>query len=378
MQGFLKPHLKGERFKGGAIPLEFLTDLSALGEMVIEVAKWCYLEKNPERQRAPKRFSSSISLKLVGVEKSSAIPVIDLETTSPQREDSPQFPGMPTEYESYLIAARDQIVDAIAAAAKDDLLSVALPSKYLSFFDRVGRRLHDGESIEFRGSGVNGNGNVQLTKESRRKLVLASQMKEVTEEVIVRGAISEADQGRMTFELQLPSGQKIDAAIHPQHLDVVLEVFNDYRNGAKALVRGIGRYDRNYRLERIDTIDDIVPLDPLDVPFRLLELKGLRDGWLDGEGTAPNADFLEWLVERFGHPVFDELPLPHVYPTFSGGVRAEWSLHSRECSLSIDPVGRAGNWHALDMNTDKEDEDTYRLADDSEMDRLARQIRSLL
>ena len=379
MQGFLKPHLKGERFQGGGIPLDVLADISALGEMVIEVAKLCYLEQHPDRKRSPKRFTASFSLNLAGVEKASAIPVIDLETVSAERADSPQFPGMPGEYESYVVAARDRIIGAIDAAAKDELSLDLLPAKYLGLFDRVGRRLHEGESIEFFGAGLNGNAGAQLTRESRRRLVLAAHFNGVTEEVTVRGTIPETDQGRLSFELQLPSGRRIDVDIYPQqHVEAVLEVFNDYQQGGKVLIRGLGRLNKNFRLERIESIDEIVPLDPLDVPFRLLELKELTDGWFDGEGTAPTADFLDWLGKRFGHPAFEDLPLPHIYPTLNGGVQAEWSLDALECGLKIDPASRVGDWHVLNTDTDEEEEDTFLVDEDNALGRLAAKIRSLL
>ena len=58
-------------------------------------------------------------------------------------------------------------------------------------------------------------------------------------------------------------------------------------------------------------------LDPLDVPARLDELRGMQDGWLEGDGKAPPHSGLDWLSGAFakrGYP--DDIPLPYTYPTF--------------------------------------------------------------
>ena len=72
---FLQPHLTGSRFAGHSIPLEFLKDLAVLQEMIIEVAKWRFLQDNPGRRRCPRGFTEGIELKLTGIEEGCAAPV---------------------------------------------------------------------------------------------------------------------------------------------------------------------------------------------------------------------------------------------------------------------------------------------------------------
>ena len=73
---FLRPRLVGKRFEGHSIPLELLGDLAVLEAMVIEVAKWRYLQDNPNRKRSPRKFTEGISLTLTSVEQGSAVAVI--------------------------------------------------------------------------------------------------------------------------------------------------------------------------------------------------------------------------------------------------------------------------------------------------------------
>ena len=375
MSEFLRPRMIGPRFAGGKIPLEMLGDFSVLRQLVIAVAKGRYLEGNPNRKRSPRGFADRISLALTGIEKGSATPIIDVEFDPPQAPGGPQLPGMPGTFERYFVEARDAIVDAIAAAEADSLTSEHLPEKCLGYFDRIGRGLREGESIEF--TSPASTRPARLTKESRRRLVLASQISEMTEEVRLRGAIPEADQGRMSFELLLAEGRKIVAAMHDEHQEVVLEVFNGYKDDRKALIRGIGKYDRQGSLVRLESIEDIVAIDLLDVPSRLDELRELASGWLDGEGVALDPSFLDWLSVTFDRLYPDELPLPHIYPTVEGGVQAEWSLSSHEVSLSVDVVTHVGEWHVLNTDTNVEDTKSLDLVDDNDWIKLTQNIRSL-
>lgn len=51
----------------------------------------------------------------------------------------------------------------------------------------------------------------RLTKETRRKLMLASQAKDFTEKISVRGPVPEADQDDLTCKIRLSDGQKVSA-----------------------------------------------------------------------------------------------------------------------------------------------------------------------
>ena len=375
MSEFLKPRLIGARFEGGVIPLEMLNDLAALGEMVKEVAKWRYLETHRERSRSPRGFTDEVSFKLTGVEKGSAVPVINMEFHSPQSPDTPQLPGMPHRFEEYFIQARDSIIEAIVAAELGEPTESILPQQYFSFFDRIGRRLREDESIEF--STANNERPARLTQNSRRRLVLASRIDEISQHVTLRGYIPEMDQDRMTFELQLLEGQKVGGVLHDYHREAILEVFNKYQDHGRTLIQGIGKYNRLERLIRLEAIEEVTILDPLDVPSRLWELRGLQDGWLDGEGVAPNPDLLDWLASRFDRFYPDELPLPYIYPTVEGGVQAEWSFSSHEVSLNISFAAREGEWHIMSKDTNAGDIETLSLASDNDWIQLVQRVQTL-
>lgn len=367
---FLSPRLCGSRFEGAAIPLEILKDLAVIEEMVIEVAKWRYLENNPKRKRIPRRFTEGIELKLTRVEEGSAKAVISMVITSLY------LATIPPPSQMYFEEAREAIVSAIEAAEQNQPVCQFLPDDSLNYFDRIGRSLREGESIEF--STPNHPNPARLTKETRRRLVLApSRAKEVTEEVTLRGSIPEADQDDMTFELQLSDGHKVKGPLPEQHLETILNAFTGYRHGIRVILQGIGRFNRQNRLLGFESIEHINLLDPLDIPSRMDEFRSLKNGWFDGKGIAPNHNGLDWLSLSFDHRYPDDLSLPYIYPTEEGGIRAEWSLGMNEVSLEINLETHQGNWHKLNLESDSDEEVTLDLDDNAGWNWIITQIRCM-
>jgi hypothetical protein len=342
---FLSPRLVGKRFEAHAIPLELLGDLAVLEAMIIEVAKWRYLQENTDRKRSPRKFTDGISLTLTAVEDGSAIAKIALALAV--------IGLIPTPQQTCLEQARDAIVGAIAAAGENRPPTAYLPRKALAYFDRLGRSLLDDEAIEF-ATGAPARP-ARLTKETRLRLLKAAEVTERTEEIHIRGGIFDFDQEDMAFVMMLPDGSKVAGPVGRQHFDTILDASYGYRQGVKVLLDGVGKYNRADRLQKIESVEHITLLEPLDFPSQLEELKVLKDGWYDGKGYAPPADGLDWLAEAVNERYADSLPLPYVYPVAEGGVRLEWSFGPNEVSLEIDLGRRAGEWHSLNLETDDEE-----------------------
>jgi hypothetical protein len=365
---FMAPRLVGKRFDGHAIPFEVLKNLAVLEDLVIEAAKWKYLEATPDRQRVPRGFTDGVSLQLKEVRDGSVIPVIMLTLLT----TTPLIPEMGSPL-SYFEQGRDAILDTVSAADAQTQNANTLPSHLLGYFDQLGRTLRDDEALEL--DPKNTARPARLTKETRRRILLQSdKIKELTEEVILRGTVPEMDQEKMSFEFQLVSGPRIKAPLEPQYLDSILEAFNGYRNNRKIMISGIGRYNRNEKLLSINSVEHASILEDLDPGARLEEFKTLRNGWLDGKGIAPAPKDLDWLIDAFQSHYPDGVPLPYLYPTAEGGVQAEWSLKGWEISLEIDVDQHQGQWHALDMSNEQEEEKTLNLNEPADWQCLAKEI----
>lgn len=344
-QEFLKPRLEGVRFNEHSIPLELLKDFAALEEMLIEVAKWKFRQAHPDNKRVQRNFSKGLELHLAGVEEGSAKAAIVL-----------MFAGLfPAENAVYFEQARIEIIEAIASAEQGT--SPKLPANLLSYFDRFGRGLREGEAMEFTREG----GIVKLNPEVRKRLIRSAQVDVWTEEVALRGKISEADQARRSFELELRDGTKLTAPLNEQHLGTVLDAFRDYRQGAYVLIQGVAKKDRQDHLKEFETVEHVSPLDPLDVTLRLEELASLKDGWLDGKGRAPAPEKLQQLASQFDANFDADLSLPHLYPTPEAGIQAEWSLGDWEATLEINLDTQTGEYQALNMSNRKSHENSLAL-----------------
>ncbi len=366
---FLKPRLTGARFDSGAIPLEVLADFSVLAEMIVEVAKWKYREENPNRKRIPRGFMDGITLNLTGIETGSAIPVISIVVTTAAAL-------FPSDQQTYFEDARQAIVEAVGAAEHNRKITDHLPQNLLGYFDRFGRNLMDGEAIEL--SYRNDRPPVRLTKETRRKLVLASSVEEFTEETSIHGLVHEFNQRAKTFELTRPDGTILrNIPVEAPHYDTVLEASNRFRQKACVRVSGVGRFDRNSRLHEIEKVEHVTILDPLDIEVRIDELKLLGTGWLDGKGVPPAHEGLDWLVDSFDEYFPDDIRLPFLFPTPDGNMLAEWSLKSWAPSLEIDLSTKRGIWHVLNLDTDEENQQDLDLTQLQDWQWLSSEIRTL-
>ena len=368
---FLRLHLHGARFEDGGVPLKVLPDLAALREMVIDVAKWRYMSDNPDRQRVPRGFTDKTDLKLTGIDHGSAMPVISITGMEPTLD------GIPLPYQQYFERARDDIINTIAATSEDghDPEAEFLPVRFLAYFNRIGRSLEDNEFMEL--SNANGLPPARLSKDARGKLLQQSTISEVTQEVALRGTVPEVDQDRMTFEMQQVHGSKIPGPLPEQHREAIIAAFNGYQSNNRILVQGIGRYDRQNRLSGMESLEQITPLDPLDVPARLDELRAMQDGWLEGSGKAPSPAGLDWLANSFERHFPDDLPLPYTFPEPEGGIEMEWSLGTHSVILGIELDTRQGDWLSFAGKSDAENECKLNLEDHNAWEWLINQIRHI-
>lgn len=181
----------------------------------------------------------------------------------------------------------------------------------------------------------------------------------------MRGTVPEADKAKQTFTLMLMDGIRVPAPLDTQHRETILEAFKHLEDGARVMLQGVGRFDRDERLQRVESVEHIDLLDPRDIDARLDELRLLRDGWLDGQGMAPSEKGLDWLSARFSVNYPDEFPLPFLYPTAEGGVQAEWSVGRYEITLEVNLEQCTGEWHYINLDTDEEEFHTLDLDDQS-------------
>lgn len=329
-QDFWKPKLIGDRFKGPAIPLELLKDFAALQEMLVEIAKWQFLEDHPGRERVQRNFAKDIELQLLAVEDGSAVLAIALSFSS----------LFPPQNARYFEQAKTAIVESIAQSSAGQ--TPQLPPSFLSYFDRFGRSLRPGESIEF----SHQQGHVRLNPDVRKQLIRAAKVETWTEEAGLRAKIYEVDQAQGSFEFELSDGARAKAPVDDKYRDTVLEALKGYPREAYFLIQGVVQRDHADHIKGFESIEHITPLDPLDVVLRLDELAKLKNGWLEGDGRAPSHALIELLKSGFENRFDPGLPLPYLFPSEDGGIQAEWTLNGWEIFLEIESEVLRGEYRA--------------------------------
>ena len=366
----LRPRLVGNRFNGGVLPLDILRDLAVLQEMIIEIAKWQYREEHPDRQRLPRGFASQIEVRLTALEEGSTKLTLSAfflvgALLSPQ--DSPEW--------QYMESAPEALIAVIDAASKGTSITEHLPKKVLSYFDRFGRNLRDGERVDF--TDDDGRELARFDQSVRKKLVRASATRDITAEVCIRATVPEADQDKKTFTLKRYDGTKLTAPLPDSQLDTVLEAFSGFANNLHVEVRGVARINAQNRAVGFDEVHHVDVLDPSDIGVQLDDLRSLKNGWFDNKGLAPSIEGLDWLTEWFEQQIPSTLPFPYLYPTPEGGVQAEWTFDIVELSMEIDLSQKCAEWHLLNMHTDKDEERSLNLISTGDVAWLVKRLQEL-
>ena len=365
---FLRSRLSGARFEDGEIPLDVLSDLVALREMVLEVAKWEFKE-GQDRQRSPRGFTDTFDLRLAGIEKGSATAVISLVPNQVQST----IDGSLGRFQKYYEQARDHIVSTISDADSDPPTNGPLPDRYLTYFDKIGSSLHDEECLEI---STPGHQSARLTKKLRSYLLQRLHGIKRTQEVTLHGMVPEADQKKMTFQLHQAHCPKMVCPMQEQHRNTIIRAFEGYESNTRVLVQGVGLYDQQSSLTGLESVVHISLLDHLDVPTRLDEFRDMVDGWLEGHGSAPSHAGLDWLAATFKRFYPSDAPLPHTYPTPEGGIQMEWSHGDNAIVLEIDLRHHRGNRLFFGRHTDTENEKTLNLDTSTQWQWLADEIRN--
>lgn len=344
---FLQLRLVGNRFEGHSIPFDFLSGLAPLQALIVEAAKIEYLRKNESRKRVPKGFERSIELKLTSLRHGS----VQLDVDLAEADNLSPIPNQGM----YVMLARDSILATIHEAEKGDIVEHStIPKKMLSHFEKIASVIADDEEIHFVDPAGSGNGSVsaRFSKQVANRLVnAATKGGETTQDIEIRGSISELDQASMTLKILPVSGRKLEASIPPEQLHNVLEVFNGFRRGSQAEFHGTGRLDPAGRVVAFTSLSQVEIIDkPSDISRQLDDIRALEHGWLDGEGRAPSQSGIDWIESRLHRYLPADLPRPYLYPTEAGGVQLEWSIESNEVSIEVDLESHLGIWHELNLN----------------------------
>ena len=78
-------------------------------------------------------------------------------------------------------------------------------------------------------------------------------------------------------------------------------------------------------------------------------LRKLKDGWLEGEGIAPNNNGLDWLAEKLRINYPHNFPRIYSYPTSEGGVSLEWQINPYDIELEVNLKTHQGEYNSFNV-----------------------------
>lgn len=103
----------------------------------------------------------------------------------------------------------------------------------------------------------------------------------------------------------------------------------------------------------------------------------MKDGWMNGQGIAPNPTELEWLSKMFNqHYTCDQLP--DAYPTLEGNIMFEWSIDTWEIRIEINLNTHIGDCGRYNTYTKLDEEKTIDLNNPEDWKWLSNQIQTLI
>lgn len=328
---FLQPKFDGDRFDEHTLPLEVLRDLAAYEELVTELAKRLFLGEHLERQRVPKGFGSDFQLHLQRVDPGSARPLLSLVTSG--------MLALGVGDQPYFERARDLVSECIRAP--ENQLPADFPKDLLSLFNRFGRSLREGESLDM---GADGNAAI-LTPTKRKALVLAAD--QVYErDIELNGTIEEADFKSMTFRMRLLDGTKATVPI-PENFAEKARTLNG-RSRHLVTMHGVGNYDSWDKLQKVVEVESLSTQMNFEIANRLEEISALRDGWFDRAGRAPDSGALERISANLIAHYPEKLALPAIVPTPDGNLLLEWQS-AGDPSVDLRLEQSMAEYHSFDQ-----------------------------
>lgn len=320
---FIQPRFDGDRFENHTLPLEVTADLIAYQNLVVELAKRLYISEHSNRQRVPKGFGADFQLHLEKVDDGSARPLLSIVTAGALALSS----GQP-----YFERARDLVE--LCIASPDNSLPPEFPKDLLVHFNRLGRSLKEGEKMELGKTAI-------LTPERRKHLVLTAD-KTYERDIEICGSIEEVDWKKSTFRLRSEDGKTINIPMEGHFHEEARKYGGKPRDLVS--VKCVAAYDSWENLQKVIEVQQIDVQTNYKLYNRFEEIAALPDGWLDGEGVAPDKEKLGSLAEALVGDYPEDLPMPAIFPTPEGNLLLEWQLPG-DPSCEIDLVAMEADFH---------------------------------
>lgn len=330
--------LVGDRFDAPGMPADSAREVGYYRDALVSMARQIFLERNPDRTRAPAGFDQAFDLRLTTIEEGSARPQLVLHRPASSITD-----GEWDIWADIYANARDSVTSALGVIRTDGVVPAGLRTNTRRALKRVGSSLEPAERIDL-GHPLNVDRRASLDESTRRVLdEIDDVLPPVPVEHTLIGIITEYDGTGLSFTLKTDQGLST----------CVLEMFNDLlANRAKDVLAldGVTAPDvsvvgetldperKSVHLFNVSAIEMVRSIGEKVLVKRMERLAELQAGWWgpDSEPPAPSVlERIQLVVDRFAGAA---VPVDFI-PSTDGAVVIEWTRGDVEFSASLHPDG---------------------------------------
>ncbi len=339
----------GRRFDGARLPLDVLTDLPALRDLVAALAKHEFRQNNPDRKRVPQGFDKAISFSLIDVEDGSAVPIIALDDDVAQQN----LPNIGAGMSEVVHRAFEQIAKIYDDAERDRFPS-ALPLDAIRALSKFGASIQEDERIEFSGT-TGADGNVIRLDAFRRKRLLTRVRETYTTEFENVGVLTGLDVTRNT--VQVNTEQYGEMWLPLEGTAMPAEQFSGSINNLVEFSISI-ELDANDIFQSVDAVHSVDLIRPYDDDVmncvsRLQALAKVERGWLGNDSGEQLVHLAGMRATQLVFMRADLARLFKIYPTEDGGISVEFDKGGWSFAVEILPDG------TLEIDASSEDGEVF-------------------
>jgi hypothetical protein len=342
--------LRGGRYEQRGLPVEVLAEFARYERLIIDVARGIYKQRHASRQRVPRGFASSFSLRLADIRPGSVIPVLERAPDDAAALFDDRDAGIFDE-------ARLVIQEALRSIGAGGEIPRNFPPSALREFSRFGRSLQDDEFVVF----DEGTPNAATYSQSVRRLIHErAQLDRFEIETLITGQVVGVAADKGTFEFrESRSGKSIPGRFSSDDIVADLRQYLDRSTMAPTVsVSAVAIQSMEEETIEIHDVLSIEPVLPSEWSERLVELQGLESGWLDGVGAQVTRKVLREVEALLLEFLDSGIRRPYVYPTEEGGVQLEWPFEAGEVIVTVRAVDKVEAF-AFSKQDDRERENVF-------------------
>lgn len=352
----LSPTLSGGRFSNGEVPLDVLGDLVSFQSLLTELAKHIYRMRN-HRRRVPAGFNASIRLAIVNISTGSSIIGLARQPSPRQQADLRYLDVDGAQgihswdhgatLDQLLLEGNELLGRAVESLSDGNGVPADFPEYLLPHLSRLGRGLRPEEYIDFRTD-------PKIPRRARFDHKARQRLRQVygqtyEEPATLRGRVVGGLAVRQEITVEIDGGKLIPCRCSSRR-EAEKWMF---LTGSSVVVSGMAEFSATGHVNHFVSAEEIAltsAVAPIDV--QLEDIRRLEAGWFDGDNSVVSPILLDYfgpfLVELLEQL---DIPVPAVFATPDGGLRAEWGVGDAEISIAAEAFDVPLYFHMVHART---------------------------